>query len=80
MQMTERPALSALFRMMEARLRLPAVGLYAWRSNACRWLAGRDAPIETAPGEWQPLPPGMARALALGKAFRFDPAEFGLAG
>ena len=83
MQTTERPALAALFRMMEARLRLPAVGLYAWRSDACRWLAGSESRTRSAsdrPVDWQPLPPGLARALALGKTFRFDPAELGLAG
>lgn len=83
MQTTERPALAALFRMMEARLRLPAVGLYAWRSDACRWLAGSESRTRSASDrqvDWQPLPPGLARALALGKTFRFDPAELGLAG
>ena len=84
----DRAAFPAFFRMMQARVGLGGVAVFAWRPGAFRpWAASPELqaalPAPRNPdtaNAWQLLPPPLGRALGEGRAARVDPGALGLAG
>ncbi len=81
----EYPALAAFFRTIEARLSVPEVGIYEWRSNACGpWkVAGAlrerlGSRSDQSPGGlWHRMSGPIAQALRSDEPARLDAGELG---